>query len=132
MNKLSSLFILIALYTPLFWYISHLRTTYSSVDFLHLEFSEKIIYSFFIIMPILALAHMSKTLERLAIGLNQKPSTYSCNNLTVSVLSGEDQYRQKCRAFCKKNVKAPPLSSAADEDVMYLKNKICHLSSYQL
>lgn len=61
---LIAMFVLVALYTPLLWYISILRKRYSSFGFWELNFPEKIVYSFLIVIPLICIFYLDKHLKR--------------------------------------------------------------------
>ena len=52
------LYICISLYTPLFWYLFHLKKTYYSFGIFDLRIGEMIIYCTFSIVPIIALFYL--------------------------------------------------------------------------
>jgi len=52
------IFIMFSLYTPLFWYITHLRKTYWSINFFNLRLSEMVVYGVFVITPLIAMLYL--------------------------------------------------------------------------
>ena len=60
MSKFIGLFVIFALYSPLFWYLSGLREKYFSVSLRVLEFGEGVILVFLTIMPLVAMVYIQK------------------------------------------------------------------------